>query len=332
MLAQELFRVGRFHVQEALLASLALAVRHLSGQRSLLVDVERHGREEQLFEGVDLSRTIGWFTSVFPVGLRWEEEGDEAALQTAREALRVVPNGGVGYGALRYLSPSGAELASLPRAEVSFNFLGHLDEGGGEGRLRVVDEPVGASLTSRGRRLYALELDALIVNGRLRVMLAYSEGLHRRETLEKLAGDMLAALRRWSGRVREGWRDRRRSPEDFPLVRLDRPRLEALVRRFPALADVLPATASQRAMLAALSEQRRPGQYVFTTSSAWRESSNPAAFEAAWQQAVDEAPALRASFLADRARRAPPGHPVRAAGPGADGRFEWALRGLLQSW
>jgi amino acid adenylation domain-containing protein/non-ribosomal peptide synthase protein (TIGR01720 family) len=299
VLTQELLRVGRFHVQEALLASLALAVRRGAGQRSLRVDVERHGREEQLFEGVDLSRTIGWFTSVFPVGLRWGEEGDEAALQAAREALRAVPNGGVGYGALRYLSSPGAELASLPRAEVSFNFLGHLDEGGGEGRLRVVDEPVGASLTSRGRRLYALEVDALIVNGRLRVMLAYSEALHRRQTIERLAGDMLDSLRRWSGRVREGWSDRRRSPGDFPLVRLDRPRLEGLLRRFPSLTEILPATASQRAMLEALSERPRPGQYVFTTSFGLEGELDPVAFEAAWQQAVDEAPALRASFVTD---------------------------------
>ncbi len=109
------------------------------------MDLEGHGRED-LFEGVDLSRTAGWFTTIYPVVLRLDAGvGPGEALKAIKEQLRGVPHRGIGYGLLRYLRGGEASerLATLPAAEVSFNYLGQLDG----------TPPGGASLRRPGGRV-----------------------------------------------------------------------------------------------------------------------------------------------------------------------------------
>src|SRR4029453_3910609 len=99
----------------------------------LLIDLEGHGREE-IVEGVDLSRTVGWFTTIFPVLLQLEPTAALAdALKSVKEQLRHLPKRGIGYGVLRYLSQDteiSEKLRTLPQAEVCFNYLGRVDQGG----------------------------------------------------------------------------------------------------------------------------------------------------------------------------------------------------------
>ena len=134
-----------FHgrVNDVLLTALVVAVagwrrRRAPGKgtsNAVLIDLEGHGREEQLFEGVDLTRTVGWFTSLFPVRLDagrldLEEalEGGAAlgeALKRIKEQLRRVPGGGLGYGLLRHLNPETAPaLSGLATPQIGFNYLG----------------------------------------------------------------------------------------------------------------------------------------------------------------------------------------------------------------
>jgi amino acid adenylation domain-containing protein/non-ribosomal peptide synthase protein (TIGR01720 family) len=131
-----------FHatVQDVLVTALALAAAHWRGQRGrgdgrgILIDVEGHGREE-IADGLDLSRTVGWFTSLYPVRLDpgvddWAQlwAGGPAAgdaLRTVKEQLRSLPDGGIGYGLLRRLNPdTGPELAALARPQMLFNYFG----------------------------------------------------------------------------------------------------------------------------------------------------------------------------------------------------------------
>ena len=141
-----------FHgrVNDVLLTALVVAVagwRRRSAQgkgaNAVLIDLESHGREE-LFEGLDLTRTVGWFTSLFPVrldagGLDLEEamRGGAAlgeAFKGIKEQLRQVPDGGLGYGLLRYLNPETAPaLSELASPQIGFNYLGRF--GGSSSRL-----------------------------------------------------------------------------------------------------------------------------------------------------------------------------------------------------
>ena len=143
---------ARFYggIQEVLLTALAVAVadwcrRHSDGDgrgigAGVLLDVEGHGREE-VFGAVDLSRTVGWFTSLYPVrldvsGLELEDAlaGGAAlggVLKRIKEQLRALPQRGLGYGLLRYLNAATAgELAGFAPPQLSFNYLGRFATGG----------------------------------------------------------------------------------------------------------------------------------------------------------------------------------------------------------
>ena len=145
-LLQEVPAVYRTQVNDVLLTALAQAYVRWSGQGSLLVDLEGHGREE-LFDDVDLSRTVGWFTTLYPVLLHVPAgSGPGQALQAVKEQLRGVPNRGLGYGLLRYLSGDEElrqRLGELPGAGVCFNYLGQVDRG----------LPVGVGLTLAGESI-----------------------------------------------------------------------------------------------------------------------------------------------------------------------------------
>ncbi|NOJ99833.1 hypothetical protein HMI51_44075, partial [Corallococcus coralloides] len=120
-----------------------------SGQERMLVDIEGHGRED-LDPAVDLSRTVGWFTSLYPVAL--DARGPlRDAVRRVKEALRAVPRRGVGYGALRHFgTPAQREaLQALPRAQVVFNYLGQFDDrpqDGTAGGWTLAPEPSGAGV------------------------------------------------------------------------------------------------------------------------------------------------------------------------------------------
>src|SRR5439155_17767069 len=108
-----------------LLAALVQTLSAWIGGRTLLVDWVLHGREA-VSDAIDLSRTVGWFTAVFPALLDLRDAGDpEHALLAVREQLRRIPNRGSSYEWLRYVSADATiaeRLAALPRPQVSFNY------------------------------------------------------------------------------------------------------------------------------------------------------------------------------------------------------------------
>jgi len=164
------------------------------------VDLEGHGREE-IFEDVDLTRTVGWFTTVFPVLLDVPgREGPGGVLTSVKEQLRAVPGRGLGYGLLRYLRGSrdvlSAGLVALPQAEVSFNYLGQLDQAFQDASpFRIAPESVGPSHSVEAKRRYRLDVRSSVLNGRLGIRWAYSENQYRPETIEALSARVMEALR-----------------------------------------------------------------------------------------------------------------------------------------
>ncbi len=117
----------RTQVQDVLLTALARALTEWSGNDRVLIHLEGHGREDASNE-FDLSRTVGWFTSLYPVALDAHgETGD--ALKRVKETLRAIPHRGIGYGALKYhgTPDQQAALARIEPAQVVFNYLGQFD-------------------------------------------------------------------------------------------------------------------------------------------------------------------------------------------------------------
>jgi non-ribosomal peptide synthase protein (TIGR01720 family) len=142
---------------------------------------------------------VGWFTTVFPVLLNVGSATDPgAALKAVKEQVRGIPNRGIGYGLLRYLSLDGEvaeKLRAQPQAEVSFNYLGQFDQLLTESApFRLALESGGPTRSLRTRRSHLLDISASIVGGRFEMEWSYSAHRHARATIEALARNFIQAL------------------------------------------------------------------------------------------------------------------------------------------
>jgi amino acid adenylation domain-containing protein/non-ribosomal peptide synthase protein (TIGR01720 family) len=174
-------------IDDLLLAALGNALEALK-PGPWLVDVEGHGREE-LFDDVDLSRTVGWFTTVYPLLL--EPGADPVMVRDARRNLR---HGGIGYGVLRHLAGH-SELSAI-RSDVCFNYLGQFDQAlSNGGPFKLAGEPLRAFRSPRARRSHALEVNALVSDGCFSVTFTHVEAQHSHAVVERLAATFLDALR-----------------------------------------------------------------------------------------------------------------------------------------
>ncbi|MFP5265248.1 MAG: amino acid adenylation domain-containing protein, partial [Blastocatellia bacterium] len=221
----------RTQVNDALVAALAETLEKWAAGPGVLVEMEGHGRED-VMEGVDLSRTVGWFTSGFPVALRFGGRGGIGErLKTVKEQLRAIPRKGIGYGLLRHLCAGEVanQLAALPKPEVSFNYLGQLDQSFDEGSgFRLAEESAGPSHSGRVTRSHLIEAEASITGGVLRVVWGYSENVHRGGTVERLARDYTGALRALIAHCRSAGAGGF-TPSDFAEARLSQTDLDRFI-------------------------------------------------------------------------------------------------------
>jgi amino acid adenylation domain-containing protein/non-ribosomal peptide synthase protein (TIGR01720 family) len=231
-LLQEVPAAYHTQIADVLLTALVQAFSHWASAGPLLIDLEGHGREP-IFDDIDLSRTVGWLTTIFPVLLELGEDADPGeALKQVKEQLRAVPNRGIGYGLLRYLGSDPArraDLQALPQAEISFNYLGQVDQALADSALfRPASEACGPAHSPLGRRRHVLEINGFIAGGQLQFDWAYSEKLHQRATVERLAHAFGIALRSLIEHCLApetgGY-----TPSDFPKMRFSQEELDDLI-------------------------------------------------------------------------------------------------------
>ncbi|MFB7853602.1 MULTISPECIES: condensation domain-containing protein, partial [unclassified Streptomyces] len=247
------FRAG---VEEVLLAALGVAVSRWRegrgvGGGDLLVDLEGHGRE-QLVEGLDLSRTVGWFTSRYPVRLDVDGVGVVGAVKRVKEVLRGLPDRGVGFGLLRYLHPvAGGVLAGLPEPQVGFNYLGRFAAQGGDWSPVGEAGGVGGGVDPSMRMPHALEVNALTLDGVdgsvLSAVWAWPGGLFGEGEVEGLARawvEVLESLVVAAGEPGAGGL----TPSDVGLVEVTQGEIEVLESAYPGLVDVLPLSPLQEGL------------------------------------------------------------------------------------
>jgi amino acid adenylation domain-containing protein/non-ribosomal peptide synthase protein (TIGR01720 family) len=210
--------------EELLLTALGRTLTGWTGAARHIVDIQRHDRQP-LFEDVDLSRTVGPIGATHPAALTCGPDiALEMALKSVKETLRAVPSGGIGWQLLR------RDREPMPEVAVGlcFSYSGEGNPPAADG-WRVLPEPAGPNESPRGHRLYPIEVHASIAEGTLVIDWRYSENLHHRRTMERLAGryrDELRALIDLSQRVTSV-----HTPSDFPLARVDQGQLDDLFSR-----------------------------------------------------------------------------------------------------
>jgi non-ribosomal peptide synthase protein (TIGR01720 family) len=220
-----------YHTQinDVLLTALAQAFQQWTGQNTLYLDLEGHGRES-LFPDVDLTRTIGWFTTLFPVVLRLSETNDLGeAIKAIKEQLHHIPDRGLSYGLLHHLTSPSPLANDRKLAPISFNYLGQFDQASTDTPLfqRIIGD-TGPEFSPDGLRPHLLEIIASVHRGQLLVRWRYSVNVHRRATIEKLAHTFVNALQTLIAHCQSpdvgGY-----TPSDFPEAELGQVELDELV-------------------------------------------------------------------------------------------------------
>ncbi|MFE7431162.1 condensation domain-containing protein, partial [Streptomyces sp. NPDC057545] len=188
---------GRFRTQinDVLLAALARTLRGWTGRDKVAVNLEGHGREE-LFDDIDLTRTVGWFTAMYPVALELPAGDDwPGTMRSVKRQLRAVPDRGVGYGALRHLADTPGLVPAVDPL-ISFNYLGQFDTAtGGAGLLDRSVAVDGQEHGPQQERNHLIDVVAAVDDGRFVVTWYYSAAVHHQETVAALAEEFVAALR-----------------------------------------------------------------------------------------------------------------------------------------
>jgi non-ribosomal peptide synthase protein (TIGR01720 family) len=313
----EIPRIYHTEINDLLLTALAQSFAEWTGQPFLLVDLEGHGREE-IFQDLDLSRTVGWFTTIFPVFLDLRGAASPVdALKRIKEQLRRIPRRGIGYGLLRYLCSDRqvkARLEALPKAEVVFNYLGQLDQTLAQSALFApARESAGMTRSPRQQRSHLLEINASVEGKQLQSAWAFSTAVHRRETIERLAEGFVRALRELIAQSRSTGAHCY-TPSDFPLVSLTQEQLDRLIGEcqweapgpsIPAsgrrqIEDIYPLSPVQQGMFFHHLSTRESSAYVEQIHCGLRGQVDAGALERAWQSALARHSILRTSFhLAD---------------------------------
>ncbi|MDN3028479.1 non-ribosomal peptide synthetase [Streptomyces sp. S.PB5] len=306
---------------DVLLAALALAVNRWRGtDGSTLVRLEGHGREEDAVPGADLSRTVGWFTSMYPAkvdvqGLDLADvlAGGPAAgkaVKLVKEQLRGVPDKGLGYGLLRWLNPETAEqLAEHAVPQIGFNYLGRISDSDVPEHLREH----GWGPASWSAELIALPdpdlpaLSALEVNSvatdtpdgtRLQAAFMFASGILTRERTAELADlwvEVLQGMAAHAARPETGGL----TPSDAPLVTVKQGEIEEWEERYGRLVQVWPQGPGQsgiqfQAALADGTFDVYHMQFLLHLTG----NVDPDRMRAAGQALLERYPNLRSAFLA----------------------------------
>ncbi|WP_369987355.1 non-ribosomal peptide synthetase [Pseudomonas xanthosomatis] len=288
-------------VNDLLLTALARTLCQWSDDPQVLVQLEGHGRDG-LFEDMDLTRSVGWFTNAYPLSLSPEPGDSEAArgasIKRIKEQLRQVPHKGQGYGVLRYLADDAARerMAALPQARITFNYLGQFDQQFDDAALfQPLDAPAGLAHDLDAPLPNWLSIDGQVYGGALQLRFSFSAERYEQGTIAGLADayrqELLALVEHCLADGNGSF-----TPSDFPLAQLTQEQIDALPVAAAQIEDVYPLTPMQEGLL--LHTLLEPGTGLYYMQDRYRINSalDPERFAQAWQAVVARHEALRASF------------------------------------
>ena len=288
----------RTQVNDLLLTALTRVICRWTGQASMLIQLEGHGRED-LFDDVDLTRTVGWFTSAFPVRLDNAPALAET-IKTVKQQLRAIPDKGIGYGALRYMGSDQAQaaLSDLIEPRITFNYLGQFDASfaDDQGALFVpAAEDAGAEQGAEAPLGNWLSINGQVYAGQLRLGWTFSEAMFERSDIDRLAQDYARELNELVAHCLLP-KSAGVTPADFPLAMLDQPQLDGLGLPWADVQDLYPLSPMQQGMLFHSLLEQQGGDYINQLSVSV-EGLEPERFNQAWQAVMERHDILRSGFL-----------------------------------
>lgn len=218
LLIHEANMLYRTRIQDLLITSLLMAWQEQSDQEWIVVDLESHGRES-IHDQMDLTRTIGWFTSIYPVALSTGDAGDiRRMIIHVKEQLLGVPRNGIGYGALKYIVQDPGVLHARPG--ICFNYLGIAQEGAGDATFTLSDLNRGSEIGDSFSSHYELEVNCQVRKGKLEFVFTFNKELMEEEAAASIVEAYDRSITRILSHCLQG-SDPELTPSDFTSKSVD---------------------------------------------------------------------------------------------------------------
>ncbi|MCP4151600.1 MAG: amino acid adenylation domain-containing protein [bacterium] len=222
-------------INDILLTGLAMALKDWTGKDNALLDIEGHGRED-IIEDIVTTRTVGWFTSLFPLVLHTAGMKDiPGMIKNTKEMLRQVPQKGIGFGILKYITPSEYK-AGFPfnlQPEIKFNYLGQFDEDFETELFSLGNVSAGNPVSLNSEREYLLDIYGMVTGGTLTLSVSYNEKECDKENITSLTGHYKSRLQQIIDHC-TGREDTELTLSDFSSTQMDNEDMESM---FDVLAD-----------------------------------------------------------------------------------------------
>ncbi|MBK8983265.1 MAG: amino acid adenylation domain-containing protein [Ignavibacteria bacterium] len=228
VILKDIHKTYNTQINDILLTALILAFNKWQGHNKLLLNLEGHGRED-ISEKADIIRTVGWFTSVYPVMLNISDPSDTGScIKSVKENLRNIPDSGIGFGLLKYLSEDNElkkSLSSYGEPEILFNYLGQMDFNTDwkiKGDLKLVQD-------KNELRFHIIEINALTLNNRIKFEFGYSGNFHNRGTIVSLTEFYSESINEIIRHCADDKTGSGYTPSDFSAAGLDQSELDDLM-------------------------------------------------------------------------------------------------------
>ena len=284
---------------DILLTVLARTIGNLYGEKEILIDMEGHGREsppasvftgENPAGGFDVTRTVGWFTSVYPVLLTLPDSGDIGVhVKHIKETLRKIPNKGFGYGIVKYLTApeNKKDISFQTSPQIIFNYLGSFDGAAGGGIFKSVREFAKNTIHPELERAHALDIEGRILEGMLELSISYNTRSYKPQTVEKLLQTFQNELQSIIAHCAAG-KTAELTPSDLTYKALSQQELDALLSDYGIekenLKDIYPLSTMQEGMLYHAVYDKNPETFFEQFSFPIQGNLNVAIFETCWNE------------------------------------------------
>ncbi|MEK4076657.1 amino acid adenylation domain-containing protein [Paenibacillus sp. FSL M7-0656] len=308
LLLKRVHRAFNTEMNDILVTALGIALRKWTGHERVRINLEGHGRES-IGTDIDITRTVGWFTTKFPVVLEPETDRDLTyQIKQVKENLRRIPNKGLGYGICRYLSKSEEGLVWGAEPEINFNYLGQFDDDVNQGEIDISSYSSGSPASDRQARSFVLDINGMVLDGALSLDLSYSRKQYRKETMEAFAQRLEQSLRELITHC-AGKENTELTPSDVQFKGLTITELEQIAQRSSHLGEIeniYSLTPMQKGMWFHSALDRQTATYFEQTRFTMRGALDVQLFERSWMELAKRHLVLRANFV-----NGPAGEPLQ---------------------
>ncbi len=176
--------------KDLMILSLSRTIKDFTGIQDIIIELEGHGREE-IFKGIDISRTAGWFTSLYPFYTHMLEDNLSNQIKKIKEEIRMIPNKGIGFGILKYISK---DLNEGFKGSVRFNFLGDFNSGDKNNHFELLKDQLGHDVDKENKLSCGIEINCFVVDGKLNFLMTYSKNKFSENTMESFLKNYMGDL------------------------------------------------------------------------------------------------------------------------------------------